>query len=104
MAMGMLVVPTETARLKRSTPSGKKNPIPTPTAMARKIQSVRKRSRVESFLVTPADGEVNSVVDSDIALTPVWLLRRCGWSDVRCSRHTFFVFRNAVRTTAVLHR
>jgi hypothetical protein len=41
MAIGMLVVPTETTLLKVCTAAGKKKPIPTPTAMARKIHRVR---------------------------------------------------------------
>ena len=46
MAMGMLVVPTWKRLMNASTP-GTKYPAATPTAIARKIHSVRKRSRVE---------------------------------------------------------
>ena len=49
MAIGMLVVPTETALLTFLTSAGNKKPIPTPIAIAIKIQSVRKRSRKESL-------------------------------------------------------
>jgi hypothetical protein len=49
MAMGMLVVP-DWKLLTNVAEPGTKCPIPTPAAIARKIQSVRKRSRKESFL------------------------------------------------------
>lgn len=48
--MGMLVLPT-LKELIKDDDEGKKKPIPMPTNMAAKIQSVRKRSRKESFLV-----------------------------------------------------
>jgi hypothetical protein len=51
MAIGILVVPTDTAWLKASTAEGKKKPIPTPTAIARNIHSVRNLSKVESCFV-----------------------------------------------------
>jgi hypothetical protein len=49
MAIGMFVVPVW-KRLTKSAVDGTKCPMATPIAIARKIQSVRKRSRNESFL------------------------------------------------------
>jgi hypothetical protein len=48
MAMGMFVVPAWKRFTKAAEP-GTKWPTPTPAAIARNIQSVRKRSRKESF-------------------------------------------------------
>ena len=49
MAIGMFVVPVWN-RLTKPAVDGTKCPMATPIAIARKIQSVRKRSRNESFL------------------------------------------------------
>jgi hypothetical protein len=49
MAMGILVVPLW-KRLTKAAEPGTKCAAATPTAMARKIQRVRKRSRKESLL------------------------------------------------------
>jgi hypothetical protein len=57
IAMGIFVDPTDTALLKFSTAVGKKYPIPTPTAMARNIHNVKKRSKVESLCETPKELE-----------------------------------------------
>ena len=51
MAIGIDVVPTERLVISAGT-AGEKYPMAIPAAMARKIQSVRYRSRNESFFVT----------------------------------------------------
>ena len=48
--MGMFVVPTWNQLTKLAEGGGTKWPIATPIVMARKIQSVRNRSRNDSFL------------------------------------------------------
>ena len=67
MAMGIFVVPTWNRSITPSTP-GKRLPVATPTAMARKIHSVRNRSRKERRLV----GRVDMTAPSGFGWSGEW--------------------------------
>jgi hypothetical protein len=61
MASGMLVVPLE-KELMNEDEDGKKYPMATPDAMAKKIQSVRYRSKNPSFLRSCAGAQSFAVI------------------------------------------
>jgi hypothetical protein len=60
-AIGIFVVPTDTAELRLWTAAGNKNPTTTPAAIAKKIHSVRKRSKHDSRIGTTSDGSMKFI-------------------------------------------
>ena len=85
MAIGTLVVPTDTAELKPWTAVGNKKPMITPAAIARKIHSVRKRSRHERRRAAASGWSMKFISKNPAPAYTVWDRdAQCARQNKRC--------------------